>query len=146
MIQSHSFGRRGQRARLAVILISSFAFGAATATAWGQDQSLRVAPAAKLPDAEQTPQIDKADRLNRLALTLYNQRKYSEAVGPCRSALELFGESLGQDHAYYATSLDNLGRSTPPWGTTAQAEPLYRRAREIRGEAWARTTRTMPSA
>ncbi len=135
MIQSHSFGRRGRRARLAVILISSFAFGAATATAWGQDQPLRTTPAFKLPDAEQTPQIDKADRLNRLAVTLYDQRKYSGAVDPCRTALQIFGESLGQDHAYYATSLDNLGALYAAMGNTAQAEPLYRRAREIRGEA-----------
>jgi tetratricopeptide (TPR) repeat protein len=133
MIPSRSFGRRSQRAHLAVILVSSLALGAATA--WGQGQSLRKAPAAKLSDAEQTPQIDKADRLNRLAMALYNQRKYAEAVNPCRQALEIFGESLGQDHPYYATSLDNLGALYDAMGQTAEAESLYRRAMEIRREA-----------
>jgi tetratricopeptide (TPR) repeat protein len=85
--------------------------------------------AAMTPDQRR---LQEADRLNQLSVALYRQGKYAEGIGPCRKAMEILGELLGQDHPDYAASLNNLaelyramGDSTPTCGT--RSCPSWRR-------------------
>jgi len=75
--------------------------------------------------------LQEADRLNRLQHALFQQGRYTEGIDPCRNAMEIRGELLGQEHPGYATSLSNLGALYNAVGDSAKAEPLYRQALEI---------------
>ena len=89
--------------------------------------------AAMSPDQRQ--RLQEADRLNRLQDALRRQGKYAEGIGPCRKAVEIRGDLLGQDNPDYATSLNNLARLYWAMGDRARAEPLYRQALAIQKEA-----------
>ncbi len=79
----------------------------------------------------QRQQLLEANRLNGLVRKLFSQGKYAEAIDPCRKAMKIRGELLGQSHPGYAASLSNLGLLYHRMGDYAKAEPLYRQALEI---------------
>jgi CHAT domain-containing protein/Tfp pilus assembly protein PilF len=83
----------------------------------------------------QRQRLMEAHRLNLLQDALYRQRKYAEGIDPCRKAMEIRGEFLGEDHPDYAASLNNLAALHWAIGDYAKAEPLYRRALEIQKQA-----------
>src|SRR5437016_4110308 len=53
--------------------------------------------------------LDESKELNQLAVNLYREGKYREAIGPAERALALREKALGPTHADVATSLNNLG-------------------------------------
>ncbi|MBI2265218.1 MAG: CHAT domain-containing protein [Armatimonadetes bacterium] len=69
--------------------------------------------------------------LNRQAVTLFRQGKYSEAVTAAEKALKTAESTFGPDHPNTATSLNNLAELYRILGKYAEAEPLYKRALEI---------------
>jgi tetratricopeptide (TPR) repeat protein len=83
-------------------------------------------------DPPQRHRLDEAEQHMQFVSTSYSQGKYAEGIGPCRQALEIRGELLGQDHAKYATSLNDLAALNEAMGDYGKAEPLYRQALEIR--------------
>jgi hypothetical protein len=85
--------------------------------------------AAMSPDQRQ--RLEAADQLIELAVTLHRQGKYADGIDPCRNAMEIRGELLGQGHPDYATSLDNLDGLYRALGYHARAKPLYREATAI---------------
>ncbi len=76
--------------------------------------------------------LKEADRLNRLQDALRRQGKYKEGIDPCRKAMEIRGELLGENHSDYASSLNSLASLYRGMGQYAKAEPLYRQGLEIR--------------
>jgi tetratricopeptide (TPR) repeat protein len=133
MIPSRSFRPQIMRGPLATVLVISAVLGAATVWAQGQPPGPVAAP--RLSEAERKQQIQEADRLNRLCLTLFSQGKYAEGIGPCRTALEIRQRALGENHPDYATSFNNLASLYRAMGENAKAEPLHRQALEIRQRA-----------
>jgi CHAT domain-containing protein/Tfp pilus assembly protein PilF len=86
---------------------------------------------AELEPAERR-RLYEAEQQMRLGITHYSQGKYAEGVGPCRTAMQIRGELLGEDHPDYATSLHNLALLYQAMGDYAKAEPLARQALAIR--------------
>jgi tetratricopeptide (TPR) repeat protein len=79
----------------------------------------------------QRQRLEEAGRLNRLQDALFRQGKYAEGIGPCRNAMEIRGDLLGENHCDFAESLNNLAALYQNVGDYAKAEPLYRKALEI---------------
>ena len=82
-------------------------------------------------DPAQRQRLEEADQLNGLPASLFSQGKYAEGIDPCRKAMEIRGELLGENHPDYATILNNLALLYQAMGDYAKAEPLYRQALEI---------------
>jgi CHAT domain-containing protein len=80
----------------------------------------------------QRQKLAEAARFNQEAFALYQQGKYREAVALAQRAGDAKKQVLGQAHADYANSLNNLAVLHYSLGDYTQAEPLYREAREIR--------------
>jgi TonB family protein len=72
--------------------------GQATASAPGQTQD------------EPAPGLDEAGRQHALAVRLFNEKKYDEALVAAKSAAELREKSLGAEHAATRASLYNLAQ------------------------------------
>ena len=75
--------------------------------------------------------LQEAHRLNELAVALHRQGKSADGLNPCRKAMAIRGELLGEDHDDYAQSMNNLATMYQAMGEYAKAEPLLRRAEEI---------------
>ena len=71
-------------------------------------------------------------QLNSRMVTLYQQGKYAEAIPLAERAVTLARRHLGEEHPYYATSLNNLAVLYTSMGRYEDAEPLYQKAMEIR--------------
>ena len=76
-------------------------------------------------------QIEKANRLNEMALLYYDQGRYSEAEPLYLQSLELYKKLLGKEHPKIAASLNNLAEIYKSQGRYSEAEPLYEKALEI---------------
>lgn len=72
-----------------------------------------------------------ADVLNALALQLYRQGQYAQALTQLQRALAIREKALGPDHPDVATSLNNLASLHKAQGQYAEALPLYRRSLTI---------------
>jgi CHAT domain-containing protein/Tfp pilus assembly protein PilF len=83
-------------------------------------------------DPAQRQRLDEADQQMRMVSTRFRQAKYAEGIGPCRKAMKIRGELLGENHPDYAASLNNLAVLYREMGDYAKAEPLYRQALEIK--------------
>ena len=70
--------------------------------------------------------------MNNLALVYDRTGKYSEAERLYVQATQIFKESLGDQHPFYAQSLDNLAGIYRETGDYTKAEQLYRQAMAIR--------------
>jgi len=83
-------------------------------------------------DPAQRQRLQEADRLNRLQDALHSQGKFAEGIAPCRKAMEIRRELLGQNHPDYANSVNNLAVLYQNMGDYAKAELLHRDAAEVR--------------
>jgi CHAT domain-containing protein/tetratricopeptide (TPR) repeat protein len=83
----------------------------------------------------QRQRLQEANRLNWLQDGHYRHGKYAEGIGPCRKAMEIWGELLGKNHPDYALSLNNLAALYQDMGDYARAEPLYLEALAITKKA-----------
>src|SRR2546426_434530 len=78
-----------------------------------------------------SPALKEAERLQKMADSLYEGGKYAEAVEPAERALKIVEKLLGPEHPNVAKSLNNLARLYYEQGRYAEAEPLYQRALKI---------------
>lgn len=79
---------------------------------------------------------DDALLLNETGLALYKAGKYVEAEPLYQRSVAIWEKSLGKDHPYVATSLNNLASLYRTQGKYEQAEPLFIRSLAIRGKAY----------
>jgi CHAT domain-containing protein/Tfp pilus assembly protein PilF len=86
-------------------------------------------------DPAQRRRLSEADQHMQAAIALRGQGKYAAGVGPCRRAMEIRGELLGENHPDYAQSLNTLAALYEATGDYAKAEPLCRQALEINKRA-----------
>jgi CHAT domain-containing protein/Tfp pilus assembly protein PilF len=82
----------------------------------------------------QRQRLREAGRLDVLQAALRKHGKYAQGIDPCRRAVEIWGELLGQDY-HYAASLNDLARLYGEMGDYARAEPMLREALLIRKNA-----------
>jgi len=61
-------------------------------------------------------------------LSLYDQKRYEQALGLAQKALQVARDAFGEDHPKYAVSLNNLAGVHFCLGDLDAAEPLYRQA------------------
>ncbi|MEB3164920.1 MAG: tetratricopeptide repeat protein, partial [Prochlorothrix sp.] len=76
--------------------------------------------------------LAESDRLNREALALDREGRYSEAEPLYKRSLSIREEQLGADHPDTAQSLNNLAALYQSQGRYSEAEPLYKRSLLIR--------------
>jgi tetratricopeptide (TPR) repeat protein len=77
----------------------------------------------------------EAQQLNQQAIGLQAAGRFAEAEPLFKHALAIREVTLGPDHRYVATSLNNLAELYRAEGRYAEAEPLHRRALAIREKA-----------
>ena len=82
--------------------------------------------------AQQSAELQEAEKLNQKVEQLYRQGKYSEAIPLAESALAIREKVLGKEHPDVATSLNNLAELYRLQGNYSKAEPLYLRSLAIR--------------
>ena len=89
----------------------------------GQTQATR--------SAQQSAELQEAERLNQQVVQLHQQGKYNEAIYLAEKALVIREKVLGQEHLSVATSLNYLAILYRLQGNYDKAEPLYVRALAI---------------
>jgi tetratricopeptide (TPR) repeat protein len=82
--------------------------------------------------AEQSAELEEAQRLNEQVIQLYNQGPYAAAIPLAERALAIREKVLGKEHPDVATSLNNLAGLYRGMGNYSQAEPLLQRALAIK--------------
>jgi CHAT domain-containing protein/Tfp pilus assembly protein PilF len=87
------------------------------------------------PSAQQSAELEEAERLMQQAFELYQQGKYAEAIPLAQRSLAIREKVLGPEHPDVATSLNNLALLYSDRGNYAEAEPLYQRSLTIREKA-----------
>jgi CHAT domain-containing protein/Tfp pilus assembly protein PilF len=97
----------------------------------GLEQSRRMAGW----NGNQRMRYREALRLNQTAIALYQQGKYQTGVEMAIQYQREIGDLLGENHPWYAPSLNNLAEFYRAMGAYQKAEPLYLRAMEIRKRA-----------
>ena len=80
---------------------------------------------------------------NKKAVQLFRSGRHTEAMAMAQEALKEAEESFGPDDARVATSLNNLAECTRAQVRHAEAEPLWKRALEIRKKRWGRPSRCL---
>ncbi len=80
-------------------------------------------------------QQDNWNELNRKALKLYQDGKYTEATKIYEESLEVAEKVFGPNHPNVATSMSNLAGLYGAQGKYSEAEPLFKRALAIREKA-----------
>jgi CHAT domain-containing protein/tetratricopeptide (TPR) repeat protein len=83
-------------------------------------------------DAETRRQLQEADAWNRQVVALAGEKKYRDALTIARQVAQRRQQILGELHADYATSLNNLGYLHSKLGEREQAETLFRQTLELR--------------
>src|SRR5690242_9600223 len=76
-------------------------------------------------------QSDDLTALNQQIEQLYQIGKYDEAIALAQRLVELTGTRFGNEHPVYAHALDVLGDLYREKGRYAEAEPLYKSARNL---------------
>ena len=66
--------------------------------------------------------------MNQLGLLFLNKALHARAEPLMRRAIDIFKASLGNDHSFVATALNNLAALLQATNRQGEAEPLYRRA------------------
>jgi CHAT domain-containing protein/Flp pilus assembly protein TadD len=84
--------------------------------------------------ADRWKRISQANHLNADLGELYRQGRFQEAIPVALQVLAIRKEVLGDKHALYAQSLNNLAMVYHTLGDYAQAEPLYQQALALRKE------------
>lgn len=80
-------------------------------------------------------QQDNWNELNRKAVKLYQEGKYTEATKVYEKSLAVAEKVFGPEHPNVATSLGNLAELYGAQGKYSEAEPLFKRALAIREKA-----------
>jgi len=75
------------------------------------------------------------EKLNGKAKTLFEQKRYPDALSVSEEALEVAEDTFGPDHPKVAISLNNIAELHIINGTYDAIEPLYKRALEINEKA-----------
>ena len=83
------------------------------------------------PDAEKKANEKLWLKWTDEAVTLYQQRKYSEAIALAEKALDIAEKTFGKDHPNVAESLDNLAIYKQAINKYGEAEDHYKRALAI---------------
>jgi len=81
--------------------------------------------------AEETAELEEAERLHQQIIQLYQQGQYQAAIPLAQQALAIRERLLGTDHPAVATSLNNLASLYQDMGNYVAAEPLYQRSLDI---------------
>ena len=81
-----------------------------------------------------------ADVLNAMALQLYRQGQYAQALTQLQRALAIREKALGPDHPDVATSLNNLAKVLQEQGKDQQVTVSEARARARAGAAFGGAT------
>jgi len=71
------------------------------------------------------------EKLNGKSKTLFEQKRYPDALNAAKDALKVAEDTFGPDHPKVAISLNNIAELYVIKGTYAEIEPLYKRALEI---------------
>jgi CHAT domain-containing protein len=82
--------------------------------------------------AQQSAELQAAQKLNQQSVQLYQQGKYAEAIPLAEKALAIREKVLGKEHPDVAQSLNNLAVLYKSQGNYSKAEPLLVRALAIR--------------
>ena len=82
--------------------------------------------------AQQSAELEEAERLNQQVIQLYGKGKYSQAIALAERALAITEKVLGAYHPDVATSLNNLALLYRGQGSYEKAEPLSLRSLAIR--------------
>jgi tetratricopeptide (TPR) repeat protein len=72
--------------------------------------------------------------LNEKGMQAYQAGNYKEAISYFEKALKQAEKKFGKNHENYATSCNNLAWLYDEQGRYAEAEPLYKEAKEIVGK------------
>jgi CHAT domain-containing protein/tetratricopeptide (TPR) repeat protein len=88
-----------------------------------------------LATAPSPPALKEAERLQKMADSLYEAGKYSDAMEPAQRALAIREKTLGPEHRDVAESLNSLALFQLGQGHYSDAEPLAQRALKIRETA-----------
>jgi CHAT domain-containing protein/tetratricopeptide (TPR) repeat protein len=86
-------------------------------------------------DRGQRQRLEEAFTAIEQADKLYQKGQYRAGLAPMQQARGVFGELLGEDHPLYARTLNDLGLLYHHLGDNEKAEPLLRRALDIRKRA-----------
>ena len=101
--------------------------------------------AALQQEGVKSPELDEADRLGRQALSLFAEKKFDEALGLAKQALEIREKVLGRDHEAVASSLNSIADIHVAQQKYEAAEPLYRRSLGILEKKWGPESKYLPS-
>ncbi|MGC1396300.1 MAG: tetratricopeptide repeat-containing protein, partial [Coleofasciculaceae cyanobacterium] len=82
--------------------------------------------------AQQSAELEEAERLIQQVKQLYNQGQYKAAIPLLERALAIQEKVLGQEHPDVALSLNNLATLYQNMGNYSQAKPLFQRSLAIR--------------
>jgi CHAT domain-containing protein/Flp pilus assembly protein TadD len=85
--------------------------------------------------AEDRAALAEAEALTRQAVELYGRRNAKAAIASAENALAIYKKVLGEQHAYTATALYNVGSLREAQGDYESARPLYEQALAIRKKA-----------
>jgi tetratricopeptide (TPR) repeat protein len=77
-------------------------------------------------------QSDEIATLNRQIAELFRAGKYSEAIPPSERSLQLTRAQRGEEHLDTTARMNVLARLYHLQGRLAEAEPLFKRALELR--------------
>ncbi len=76
-------------------------------------------------------QEDLWKELNDKATTLFQNKRYADAIKECEEALKVAENSFPSGHPYIATSKNLLGTLYRSYGRFTEAEPLFKQALSI---------------
>ncbi len=76
-------------------------------------------------------ELAEAEKLNKRAIQLYQQRKYVSAIPLAERALAIRQKILGNNHPDVVTNLNSLAFLYSRQGKYSQAEPLYQQALQM---------------
>jgi TonB family protein len=96
-------------------------------------------------EAVKSLELEEAARLSGQVLALFTEKKFEEALGLAKQALEIREKVLGQDHESVASSLDSIADIYVAQEKYGAAEPLYRRSLAILEKKWGPESKNLTS-
>ncbi|MBX3308091.1 MAG: tetratricopeptide repeat protein, partial [Nitrospira sp.] len=76
----------------------------------------------------QQAELAEEAELSRQVVSLYQEKKYKDALDPATRSISILRKVLGESHLKYAASLNNLALLYKAQGQYAEAKPLLERA------------------
>lgn len=81
--------------------------------------------------AEEQALLEEGAAKNARVIELHGEGRHAEAAALAEEVLAILRQVVGEQHPYYASSLNNLASAYRAMGDFARAEPLHRQALEI---------------